>query len=361
MRAVETVSHYLTDYHWQWTYVVGMSAIVLSVWVKRNFGWPAALLFGYSALSAIWVWVVSENRYLPLNPYDQMALRYFAADSIAKIALIGIPMMLFSRNRFAFTTLGEIAGVVFIFVNCLGVLLQSIGGCSQLECGGIVGNPSISLGLTVCVLAAVAREWKEAWYLVALVALSAVLSKSSVAVGLFAIYSAAYWAVNYGRRWLALLLPAAMMLVGKIVVGKDLINDSDRFKVWAFMFERWRAPWNIFTGTGLGTYHVFSVNLQHTPGRAPIADGYWWNTMHNDYLQMLFECGVVGLSLFLFAYCSALVRMVKRGEWNFAISILLYGAYMLLDPALHNPLPALFGAWLFAYALRRKNTHEEYL
>jgi len=354
--------HYLRDFHWQWTWVVLFGSLLLSAWIKPRFGCPAALLFFYSALSAVWVWVVAENRYLPVNTYDQMALRYFACDSIAKFCLIALPIMLFAKDRRSLFLWAQGMGFIFLTLNSLIILWQSRLGCSLNNCGGMIGNPSISLGMSVCLMAAICDDLREQWKMVALVAVTAILSQSSVAIGLLGVYALLLMWRHYRRVWVSSLAFALVFAAGKVAAGHELTNNSDRFRIWSFMFERWRAPWNILAGTGLGTYHVFSINLQNIPGREPLTNhDYWWNTLHNDLLQMLFECGVVGLSLFLFAYCSALFRMIRKGEWNIATSILLFGAYMLLDPALHNPVPALFGAWLFAYALRRKHTIEEYL
>ncbi len=106
-------------------------------------------------------------------------------------------------------------------------------------------------------------------------------------------------------------------------------------------------------GTGLGTYHVLSPILQRmAKGMVDPTQG-WWNTLHNDPLQMLFECGLVGFVLLLATYYSALTKVLRENDWQIAMSIILFGIYICLNPALHNPIPSLFGAWLFAYALRK--------
>jgi O-antigen ligase len=154
-----------------------------------------------------------------------------------------------------------------------------------------------------------------------------------------------------------MLLPlagvSAIFGIGLFFHGSHVFHDSDRFKVWKFMTEAWASnPANIPVGMGLGTYHVISINLQGAP-QSPIATNYHWNSFHNDWLEMLFCGGAVGFSLLLLSYFSALLKAVRELDWQIALSIILYGLYMCMDPALRNPLPVLFGAWLFIYALRR--------
>jgi hypothetical protein len=356
---------YLKDFHAQWSFVLLSSLIFWCVgWVKPRFGLTAASLLIYAGISALWVWVWKDNRYLPLNVYEQMALRYFAADSLAKILLIVPPLMLLSENKMAMMLFGELIGSLFVCVNSLWIIHSLFKGCfSGVNlCGGMIGNPSISAGLMVCILPIFIRSWRKQWFVMTLATISVVASQSSVAMGLFAVYCGLWmWkTAKLPLNW-KIFIPATatagLLGLGRIAFGKELLNDSDRFLIWKYMMNAWATPWNIPTGTGLGTYHVFSINLQHGWGR-DIAGSSWWNTLHNEPLQFLFECGIVGAVLFLSVYAISLYRAFRE-EFTLGLSVILFGLYMVLDPALHNPLPALFGAWLFVYALRQTNTFEE--
>ncbi len=354
--------NWLLDYHYQYTAVLALSAFFFcNNWVKPRFGIPASLLLAFCAYSAIWVWAFVQNRYVNVDPYNQMALRYFAADSIAKIMLICVPMMLLAENRQRMLLLGEIACSTFVVGNSAVALWEARNGCTGLTCGGLIGNPSISMGLMVCILPVFIRSWKQ-WPILVMACLAVFLSKSSIAVGLLAAYACLYSVsmIRKSPKWL--LFPffatAAIFSIAHYAIGgKELLNDSDRFMVWKEMLYHWNVPGNFHFGTGIGTYHVFSINLQQINH---IAGSMWWNTLHNDWLQMLFECGVVGVSLLIFSYCSALRKIWREKNWPISISIILYGIYMALDPALHNPVPILFGVWLFTYALRRDNLNTEY-
>ena len=346
------------DYWNQYAAVTALCVFLFCYkWVAPRFGNIAALLLGTSAGSSIWFWLFVQNRYVTIEPYKQMALRYFAADSIAKIMLIAVPLMVLSENRLTFLLFGELAASFFVVGSSLFSLYEAARyGCNGLTCGGFIGNPSISMGLMVCMLPVFIRSWKRQWPVLALAAAAVFVSGSSIALGLLAAYvglSLFPWRFDFPKMSLAAAASLAVMFVGKLALGSEFANDSDRFKIWRFMMERWSAPWNLLFGTGLGTYHVFSINLQKIPKFEVVVPGGWWNTLHNDFLQQLFECGIVGGLLLLATYGSALRKVIKERDWYIALSVALFGIYMSLDPALHNPLPVLFGAWLFIYALRK--------
>lgn len=344
---------YLSDYHAHWSILLGVSILLwCSQWVAPRFGKIPAALFCYAMLSAIWVWAWKDNRYLPLNPYDQMALRYFAADSLAKLVVVIVPLMLLAENISAFELLGKILVGTFIVLNSSWALYSffKTGCVATNSCGG-AGNPSIMLGLSVSALPVVIQDIRRQWYLLLLVALAALVSKSSIAIILLAIYGALSLPPLYGYA-LAVIAPiAGFYFIG----GVEFFSSGDRFQIWQYMMPKWAAPANLAAGTGLGTYHVFSIHLQNF---GKVAEGYYWNTLHNDWLQMLFEGGIAGMALMIGSYFSALWRMIRAKEMGFALSIVLFGIYMGVNPALHHALPVLFAAWLFIYALKRKpNNH----
>lgn len=353
---------FAADYWMQYTALAVFSIFLLCFFcIRPRFGISASLLLAAVSYSAIYTWLYVPNRYVYVEPYNQMALRYFAADSLVKLFIVLAPLMVLSKNRQTMLLIGELGTASFVLISACVALWEARRGCNGLNCGGLIGNASISMGAMVCMLPIFIHSWKRQWMVLIPAVVAILLSKSSVAFGLLVMYAVLHLA--QGKRWkfwLAYISSAVAVLlcVGKFTIGKELLNDSDRFMIWRFMFDRWRDPRNIAMGTGFGTFHVIGINLQHMADASTgthlynISPGFHWVTLHNDPLQMLFECGIVGLVLLCVTYCSALIKVVKEKQWPIAMSILLFGAYMCLDPALHNPVPILFGAWLFVYALR---------
>lgn len=177
---------YITDYHYQWTFaIVIASASLLWHFFRPRFGKIPTAFLAYALISCIWVWSFRDNRYVSVNPYDQTALRYFTADSLLKAALVIFPLSYLSDDKTLFYVLGRLLAGAFAILNSLVVITQFLFlGCdANNSCGGLVGNPSISLGLTVCMLPLIGAC--PIW---ALVALAVLISKSSIAVGLLAIF-----------------------------------------------------------------------------------------------------------------------------------------------------------------------------
>lgn len=345
------------DYYFQWSLVLGLIFTLWCYkWVLPRFHTAGAALLWFTGLSVIWVWIWKENRYVTVDPYNQTALRYFAADSLLKLLIVLVPLMLAVRkDAIKYSKYLAQASRVYIVVNGIWVIASYAWtqGCHVVNtCGGLNGNPSIGASLVVCMLplAHGFKKHERYWWALGLAILAVVISKSSIAIGLLALYIA----IQAWRYDPKLMLSASIPVgIGILMLGKhEFLNDSDRFKMWSVMMHAWYMPWNIAMGTGIGTYHVFSVNIQEYFKASP---SYHWLWLHNDWLQQVFEGGVVGFILMLSAYTAALVKTIREREIDVAVSIILFGAYMLLNPAIHPPYPALFAAALFTYALN-KNT-----
>lgn len=341
---------YLPHYEW----FLCLSALALwfcFVWVRGRFGWAAAALIAYLSMSSLFTWVFVQNHIYPIFFYEQTNLRYFSADSLLRMLLVLVPLFLLSERR-GFFSAGVLLAKWAVAVNAaIAIFSAVVTDCySQAGCSGL-GNPSIMAGASVCVLPFLSVPW-----LVVLIP-TVIVSKSSIALGLLALCLAA----RFGARrpfWgvAGLLAPFA---AGAAMLGPELLNTSDRAVIWRLMMGFWwHAGWTIPLGTGFGTYHVISAPLQKAGG---LMGGFHWSTLHNDWFQMLFEGGVVGFFLFLSTYCAALIKALDKHDFRVALSIALFGIYLGVNPALHHAFPALFGAWLFTFALRQNHTFKESL
>lgn len=344
--------------HYEWTAALGAALLLWCWgWVKPRYGIAASSLLAYASLSAIWVWIYVENRYVHIAPYDQMGLRYFACDSLARLFLVLVPLMALAENIQSFRLWGEVAIGTYVIVNSLLIFGSFATSQCRVDnsCGGL-GNPSIMVGASVCMLPLVIKSWERQWGILAVVAIAVVLSKSSIALGLLAIY-AAYSLIAGKRYWMAAFLFPLPFVAGYILLGKtQLFLDSGRFEIWRYMMLPWaRVPENLPFGMGLGTYHVFAPSLQAVKNLNP---GMYWNTLHNDWLQGIFEMGFAGALLMVTTFFTAVYRSVKVRDHALAASLVLYGLYLGVNPGLHHAIPAIFGAWLVLLALKRPNSTE---
>lgn len=361
---------YAVDVYHQWTVLFGVAIFLWGYYFLRpKFGVSAFLLAIYLCFSSLWVWTVRDTRYAHLcaadpqgkcildpsgapipDVYTHLAVKYFALDSMAKMLLIIVPLTFFVSNRRRYFDTGKRVCFWLLIVNSASIIWQFLSrGCEVVNsCGGVIGNPSMSAGLMVCALPLVFHGFRRSWWILALVGIAVVISKSSIAIGLLALFL--FVMIGSANIWRAFLMALGVMSVAYIKLGAELFNTSDRLLIWKFMFERWINPVHFVTGTGWGTYKVWGVTLQRSKNLLP---AYFWDTAHNDWLQILLEGGIIALFLALAVYTAALRKTYEEANFPVFLSLLLFGVYMAVNPALHFPYPILFGGWLFVFALGR--------
>jgi hypothetical protein len=340
-------------------------ALLSTYWIAQKYIRPklgviAAIFFSYVIVNGAWFWLWEKNRYYSVQPYDQLALRYYTADAIAKLFLILIPIAIVLQNRQKALQIGGNLAALFCAVNVAMVHMQfflSGHWCAPTNtCGGALGNPSMNSTLIVVTMPFVIDYlWgRSRWIFIALAVGAVFLSKGSVGVGMLAALACLY-AVRF-RMWKLLALAPISLLAGLAVFKTHMLNTGTRWQIWEFMIGNWwNNPLHYWFGTGLGNFGVFSVNLQM---KFKFMDGQWWTWLHNDWLQFLFELGFIGLGLAVMVYLIALSRYIRRGEGREAIALVLFGLAMAMNYPLHTSLGCLLGAWLVLVGLLRTDENK---
>lgn len=174
--------------------------------------------------------------------------------------------------------------------------------------GGTMGNRTI-VAPFIAMLIPLAIHMRS-WWKVVVMAAAVLICRSSVAIGA-GLVAVLFQFAGRGRRALAIAGIVAGVLVIAAVIGygadagiRREINDSGRFEVWRLVIQDWRSPVdpekdNSFAITGLGPgsfRYVFPQKHEQF-----FRDHAWqeFHHAHNEYVQMLYECGVAGLFLLL--------------------------------------------------------------
>lgn len=93
-------------------------------------------------------------------------------------------------------------------------------------------------------------------------------------------------------------VPEALWILGLgvmafVAIGAfGFFNPGGRFQEWSHFMTWWIDHSNILVGSGTGTFEWLSPVIQNRPKEIYLF-------MHNDYLQILFEQGILGLTLAL--------------------------------------------------------------
>ncbi len=233
------------------------------------------------------------------------------------------------RDRRLMLSIMTWAGVVmsgYVFMQFFGVdqfCIQKPDWYWPNRIGGTMGNRTVVSPFIAMVipLAIYLRRWWQAVIMFIAVA----MCHGQMAVGAMVV-SLLFLLGTRGRR-------RAMVTAGVLVVmsltlvigyafserGRGFIDDSGRFPAWKATLEDWRQPSpesapysHALTGLGVGSFsYVF--HQQH--------DGEFnkpFRHAHNEYLQVLYEMGIIGLVLML----GAMVWVFKK---NFSWRDVWYG------------------------------------
>lgn len=327
--------------------------------VMPKLGTAAALLFAYAVINGAWFWIWKNNRYINLgvmdpesgvmiqDAYTQLAVRHFASDGVAKLLIVLFPILFFLNDREKLCFWGSRLSATFC-ISTIGMVFYSLffepNWCRAINsCGGSLSNPSMNSSLLVVTLPfllALTRGWVR-WLCLILAVAAVFISKGSIGVGLLAAMACLY-ALRFGY-WKLLYLGALSIAAGRLIYGPVMFNSGNRWDTWVFLMGKWfQNAKNYPFGMGYGTFGVFSANLQLAEGH----DTNWWIRMHNDWLELLFTLGFVGLALSVLVYLTALLRFFARKEYTETISMCLFGLMMGMNYPLHDPIASLFGGFI---------------
>lgn len=337
---------WIADFNRQWTYMLWLiAALACMVPVRRKLGLlPAAALLWFVA-GGVATWQNSFGTYDRADQATLLAIQAFSLDSVAKLAAVA-GAVVWASDRYWFEGRIRIALSLFCIANAAVIFAQFVAGvdqCRTNECGGLVGNPSMSGGFMVAALPLLfpraTRIGKAITVLV--IALAVLATRASSPLGLLAVAMA----LSIHSR-IAPLIAAGMLGVGYAVLGNELLNSGDRFEMWRQFLAGWSNPVNWAFGIGIGQFGIAAALLQFS---RDVKTNSWWLWAHNDWLQLLLEGGAVGVVLMLCLWLQGMLRAHREA----ALSLFLYGLMMLTNYPLHLASTAAFGCWLLVLALTR--------
>lgn len=341
-------------------------SVLIAFQMMRKVHWSSAALFLWCVLRGLMVFSVKHSPYeyngLETSvSFDVVSAKATVSVLIVSWAALELKESFFQKIANAFSWLAVINALVMLF---------------NTDCG-ILDNAAMdaSLTLTLIPLMLFRKEFKWKW-LVAIPLAAIIKSGSSTAfIGLFAL-AAAYWYAFQGRK----LQKLAELFLFDILIwalnfvlwfGTDWV-DLIRlpFLHHALFYSdgrstMWKCAWKFFVqsnaapgygletkvlhqsmGFGTGTYAI------HGPLLYPDQLFIW---LHNDWLQLGFEQGAVGLLLASIIFFLAWKR-TRSNPWLFP-AIFSYGFTMLTQMPLRHVFSAFYGAFLIRLAFERKELH----
>ncbi len=346
------------NYHYgKWLGFLLIIDAFLACKIAEKFGWIAAITATYLLSSAIILLNYQNGRWYDLSPENyNLGIKLFSADSAFKLIMVMMFFLLIDIDRIGLRIFGRMFAVFYCLVSVGQIFWEwAWYRCgTENACGGVLGNPSLNAGMMAVVLPIVMGSLPAilAWPIVALTGIAILIGKSSVGIGIFSVFLLLHFIGS--RNWKPLLLIPPAFAFGWHYWGRaELFSFGDRDVMWKFFMTVWaKNPQNWLTGTGFGTFGPFARLLQVGFG---VRHNFWWPSLHNDWLEGIFTCGITGVVLMLCTFLISLNGLCRRNLWPEFKSLILFGFGMGANFPLHISLPSLYAGWLLSLGLGKEN------
>lgn len=207
----------------------------------------------------------------------------------------------------AVIVIGQFFGIENFFRNPTGATEQEqhLVAVTNYKLGGLMGQPTLSSAYLSMVLPIAFYLRKHA--LSSLIILAIILTKSDVAT-IAMISSVAFLLCFSNWKKIGILAFLTFLIVIAGIFLKYQIHDSGRFDIWLQILKDMTTPFLIpngltyfFTGFGIGSFPYFFSSLHSSH----------WQQAHNEYIQVFYGAGAIGLGIMLFG-----IYKIFKSAWK---------------------------------------------
>jgi len=343
----------------RWSLLIAFLSIVYAFQISKRLHWTVVLPIVSTLLSCAWIFSWKHNQYLYYFPGHKLGLKYMAAENAATFLLMLTTLTLM--------TVSNLRKLVFLFgylgfANSIYILGGFFAGYdSYWRVGFITSNASMD----ACFIAAtypilIHKTWDDhspwtlAWAIPPLAAI--ILTDTSMGLASLGvvIFVMTYRLVTKGdnRPWVKSslgVLFVALSLSLTFSTWTGLVDSSGRGPIWNQAYIFWKANANYLFGMGQGSTIVFLPFIQKHIGGSGFTDGvFGW--LHNDWLQLIFEQGIIGFSAFALCFGAAFKRAANS---SFLLPVIFVcGFYASGNWPIHFSLHAFFFLLIVVYCFR---------
>lgn len=353
------------DVFWadRWFYAMLAMIVYVGLKIKQSHHMSVALLIGYSLISSLYAFGWHGS-----YPYIKTDIQAFTAYSFSAIML-----GLFCLGSFSYKDLPKVqkAFSAICFINIIMVIFQFLLGVPNGSRAGIFGNPSMSGCFISITLPFVVMMGHSFIALLGLVAIG--LIGSSQPIGIIAVAAAAYYLKVFSKSKFVTKILVTSLTLGSILIlipittskhHRSAFDNSGRFEVWKTVLGPWFKDGRYIVGQGTGTTEVIVPRIQaieeskkhkNKTESFHLTEYKWF---HSEYLQMLFENGIIGLLLMLNVIYYSLIISYKKNAFIFS-TLCAYLATMMFNFPFHLPMHAIFGGILLSMIFKKESFCEQ--
>mgnify|MGYP003393639640 CR=1 FL=1 len=324
-----------------------LGSVYFSFKIFKKTSWLEGILSLYFLLQASHYYCWPRIYVDYFGPVSTERFHYLAISSIAIFLFSTIPI-LDLKERFAiklptiFWTIGLIDAFIMLGNFILG-----------REMHGLLSNASQDGCFIACVLPFVFTLKRRISLIpFVIMSLAIILAKEStpivaLIIGIFLFLVSdliQYYEIVVDSVLCSSLFLIIAMIVATFYVGPvRFLDSSGRYFIWTKLMTFWWNKVNIWIGAGGGTFYNYGPGVSwHNQGSKPDFGAFIW--MHNDFLQVLFEQGIIGLALVL----AVLGKMIKRAYNDPVLftAITVFAFTATTQMPLRNFLTAFLGSFL---------------
>ena len=193
----------------------------------------------------------------------------------------------------------------------------------QWNIGGTLGHPTFvgSFVAMIIPLAFYLRKKSMAYVMIATV----LITQSQVAIGAMIIGLSLYFACKGRKQLIGVIVCLIAISIGTAYLAYNkpgYITSSGRFNEWKRIIDDVKSPIRAgeefgkypITGRGLGSFY-YTYHVIHSKVNQPCR----LFQAHNEYLEWLYNCGIVGLVLLLLAIAHIYKKNFLKNEYRTAL------------------------------------------
>lgn len=217
----------------------------------------------------------------------------------------------------------------------------------------VQSNPAMDACLSVMVLPLILGwlknvRWQVVGVLSFLIVFFVVASQSSTALMGLGAGFATFLLFEFGGMAILPIFVIGLSLIffGVQFLGPEFLNTNGRMHIWQLALTNFWKDVDIFWGAGTGSFSLYgpayqTIERMHS-GAFIGGDTFVW--IHNDWLKVLFENGIAGLSILILLFFTMIYKARKRPA--LASAIVTYGAVAFTQMNLEYPVTAILGSYL---------------
>lgn len=346
--------------------VFGTTCALIPIWKISRL---AAVVLWYSILNGLFDALSEVSKYRALKDLDQEILKVESLKAVVFLLCIVAIVSNFDNIK----AIGKYLWAACILTSVVNIVSFALGGWfvmvgpykynPEITVVGLSFNKSLSSTLVALLFPFVLERFppRKSWQPFAIWALpigAIIYLQSAISIFAVAAALAAYALAKArpsGKELIKALAASSAIVIGVLGVayikfGSDLWNFSSRIPVWKgavkLQFENLdKIPF----GFGLGTFHAYGIAVTKTNG---IKTDNVFTLLHNDWLQCLWDLGVVGFLLWATLFCWSAIKAFDR-PWLFAafasIGVCSFGNFIH-----HMALEAFIVAFVYAFTWNNK-------